>query len=134
MDVEIVDWICISGEICEKQQNEWSHGLCLRCLQENDIYIHVLQYPAEAARTDWEKIIEDLEDTLVNLRTHPNIITVCKSRLLSWNNLEPFLFHPFCLREKVYKYYRNKTQSIGNVRHNRLQGRTSLQMINREIQ
>ena len=82
MDVEIVDWICISGEICEKKQNEWSHGLCLRCLQENETCIYVLQYPTEAARVDWEQIIEDLEDTLVNLRTHPNIITVWKYRLL----------------------------------------------------
>ena len=76
MDVEIVDRTFTIVRRVMKRRKEWSHILCPRCLQENETCIHVLQCLAKVPRTNWEKIIEDLEDTLVNIRTHPNIIAV----------------------------------------------------------
>ena len=67
-----------------KKSQEWTHDMCPRCLQHNEICLHVLQCPAETSRTHWELAINELEETLIDIRTNPHIITAWKSRLLGW--------------------------------------------------
>ena len=86
----------------------------------------MLQCPADSARTQWEKAIEELEDTLVTLRMNPAIITVWKSRLLGWQDNKRFPFSQFSLEETTHRAI-NEQDSI-NWR-NFLMGRLSLKWI-----
>ena len=74
----------------------------------------------------WEKTIEELEDTLITLRTNPAIITVWKSRLLGWQDNKHFPFSQFSLEETTHRAI-NEQDSI-NWR-NFLMGRLSLKWI-----
>ena len=76
--------------------------MCPRCLQHNEICLHVLQCPAETSRTHWEVAINELEETLIDIRTNPNIIRAWKSRLLGWQDHHQFPFCQFTLRMTVY--------------------------------
>ena len=59
-----------------KRRREWIRKLCSRFLQDNETCMYVLYCPVDSARTQWEKAVEELEDTLVTLRTNPSTITV----------------------------------------------------------
>jgi len=69
----------------------------------NNKNLHVLQYPADLARTQWELAINKLEATLVTLRTNTAIIKVWKSRLLGWQDKSQFPFSTFILGETTFK-------------------------------
>ena len=86
-----------------KRRREWSHDLCPWCLKDNETCLHVLQCPADSARTQWEKAIEELEDTLVTQRTNPAIITVWKPRFLGWQDHKRFPFSQFSLGETTHR-------------------------------
>ena len=86
-----------------KRRKEWQHDMCPRCFSTNETSMHVLQCPEQSSRTQWETSISKLEETLVELRTHPSIITVWKSRLLSWGDSRIFPFTAFSLGVKVYR-------------------------------
>ena len=85
-----------------KRRHEWNHDMCPRCLQQNETCLHVLQCPADTSRTQWEVAINELEDTLIDLRTNPNIIRAWKSRLLGWQDHHKFPFRQFTLGRTVY--------------------------------
>jgi len=74
----------------------------VRRLEANETSMHVLQCPEQVSRTKWKTSISQFEETLVALRTNPSIITVWKSRLLSWGDSRIFPFIAFSLGEKVY--------------------------------
>ena len=85
-----------------KRRKELQHDKCPKCLSTNETSIHVLQCPEQSSQTQWEISINKVEETLVALYTHPSIITVCKSRLLSWGDSMSFSFISFSLGEKNY--------------------------------
>ena len=74
----------------------------------------------------WEKTIEELEDTLITLRTNPAIITVWKSRLLGWQDNKRFPFSQFSLGETTHREI-NEQDSINWI--NFLMGRLSSKWI-----
>ena len=69
----------------------------------NETSIHVLQCPEQLSRTQWETNISKFEETLVELRSHPSIITVWKARLLSLGDSRRFPFTAFSIGKKVYR-------------------------------
>ena len=94
-----------------KRCNDWQHDKCSRCLSTNETSLYVLQCLEQSSRTQWETSLSQFEATLVALRTYPSIITVCKSRLLSWNDSMTFPFTSFSLGEKNY-HATNKQDTI----------------------
>lgn len=72
---KVMDRISTRGTSVVKRYHEWTHDLCPRCLQPNKICLHVFHYPANSVRIQWEKVIEELEEALVTMRTNPNIIS-----------------------------------------------------------
>lgn len=85
-----------------KRRREWTHDLCSRYLQPNEICLYVFQCSVDLARTQLEKAIEELEETLVTMRTSSTIIKVWKPRLLGWHDQTQFPFSLFSLGEKTY--------------------------------
>ena len=54
-----------------KRRQEWTHDVCPRYLQINETcLLHVLQYPADTSRKHWELVIDELKETLIELRTN----------------------------------------------------------------
>ena len=64
--------------------------------------MHVLKFPADLARTQWKKAIEELEDTLVIMRTNPSMFKVWKSRLTGLQDQTQFPLSQFSLGETTY--------------------------------
>ena len=91
-----------------KRRHEWNHDMCPRCLQNNESCLYVLQCPTETSRTHWEVAINELEETLIDLQTNPNIIRAWKSRLLGWQDHHKFPFRQFSLRVTVYSALHNQ--------------------------
>ena len=50
-----------------KRRHKLYHHLCPRCLQNNETCLHVLQCPAEISRTHWELVINELEETIIDI-------------------------------------------------------------------
>ena len=57
-----------------KRTTKWTHDIYPRCLHNNETFVYVLRYPAETSRTQWELSINELIETLIELRTNPKII------------------------------------------------------------